>query len=250
MITKRELQTIAKNIGLNLGQTEKNYLHIITLHAISKLAPEKLVFKGGTALMICHSLNRFSEDLDFTVKEKTNIEKILDKIKKFLEEQEIEAEITQTKSTLVSKKYTIRYKGPLYDGSRQTTSKVELDFSLREKIQQKTNMTRIIHKYPDTPTFYIQTMNLEEMFAEKIRTIVTRNKARDLFDTEFLIINNIKPNKKIINKKLEYYNKKFSLKELKEKIEDKRKIWKPELKNLVEHIPDFDKVKKKILKEF
>ena len=249
MITKKELQGFAKNLGFNLGQAEKTYLQIITLHAISKLMPEKLVFKGGTALMICHSLDRFSEDLDFTAKT-DSVEEILTEIKAYLSSQNIFVEEKFLRKTNISRKYLLRYQGPLYDGTSQTTSKIELDISLREKILKEPNTTRIIHQYPDTPTFYLQTMSLEEVFAEKIRAIITRNKARDLFDADFLISKKVSVDIELINQKLSYYKKTFSLKLLEESIDNKSDVWKPELNNLVKIMPDFIAVKNNIMNYF
>jgi len=248
MINKQELHTYAKQLGLNLGQAEKNYLHIKTLHAIARLLPDKLVFKGGTSLMICHSLPRFSEDLDFTATEKIDIQKILTQISEFLKQQNITFETQHIDTTPISESLLIRYQGPLYDGTRQTTSKVELDISTRETIEQKPETTRILHPYKDTPTFYLQTMTTEEILAEKIRAILTRNKARDIYDAEYLIALNTPINKELINKKLSYYKKTFSKKELEQALENKKELWNAELSNLVPIMPEFDTVKTTILK--
>lgn len=248
MILKEELQQHARNLGLNLGEAELNYLHITTLHAISRTFPDSLVFKGGTALMICHNLDRFSEDLDFTATRKKDVKQLIKEIQKKLQEQGIETTIENEETTPISKSFHIRCKGPTYNGTRQTTRKIEIDISYREAVKLQTETTRIIHPYNDTPTFYIQSMQLEEILAEKIRAILTRQKARDVYDTEYLIARNIKPNKQLINEKLKYYNKTYSKKELEEKLEEKRKLWKTELKNLVKHTEAFDKVKENILK--
>lgn len=250
MISKKELHTYANKIHLNLGQTEKNYLHIKTLFAISKLFPDILVFKGGTSLMICNNLDRFSEDLDFTLINKEKLNKIIPDIKKFLENQDINFEIEKEINTDISQSFIIRFNGPLYSGTKQTTSKVEIDILFRESAILKTKTNRIVHPYNDTPLFYLQTMDLSEIFSEKIRAIITRNKARDLFDLNYLIDLNIKPDISLINEKLKYYNKKFSKVDLIESIDKKEKIWIPELSNLVAIIPDFNEIKNKILNLF
>lgn len=239
MINKQELRTYANQQGLNLGQTEKNYLHILTLHAIARILPDKLVFKGGTSLMICHGLPRFSEDLDFTATTTINIQQTIQQIQEFLTQQDITIHTTHQETTPVSESFMIRYQGPLYNGTQQTTSKVEIDISTRETIQQQTTTTRILHPYKDTPTFYLQTMNTQEILAEKIRAILTRNKARDLYDTEYLIAKKTPINKELINKKLSYYNKTYNKQELQQAITNKEKIWEKELKNLIPIVPDF-----------
>lgn len=252
MITKRELQEKARHLNLNLGQTEKNYLQLITLYALAKIAPDQFVFKGGTALMMLHNLDRFSEDLDFTIKESAtfNHEDFFKRLRQQLLYQDVDFEIEKKDVTPVSITFIIRYNGPLFDGTRQTTSKVELDLSERELVMLTTEMKRIVPSYQDVPTFYIQSMSLEEVFAEKIRAILTRNKARDVYDVDFLIAKGVSPRIDIINKKLSYYNKTFSKNDLEQAITIKKNIWSSELKNLLFQIPVFEDVKKKILEQF
>ena len=66
MIKVEELKEIASIKGLDIQLSEKDYLLELLLSILSKEVGRKLIFKGGTALYKMHSLNRFSEDLDFT----------------------------------------------------------------------------------------------------------------------------------------------------------------------------------------
>ena len=77
MITKTELESYAKLRNLiNRGYAEKDYFQNILLFIIFGSYGKEFVFKGGTALSKCLGLPRFSEDLDFTCKEKPNIKNI------------------------------------------------------------------------------------------------------------------------------------------------------------------------------
>ena len=69
MIRKEELVEISSLKGLSVKNTEKDYLIDVCLHMTSRYR-DALVFKGGTALYKFHNLNRFSEDLDFTLNKK------------------------------------------------------------------------------------------------------------------------------------------------------------------------------------
>ena len=80
MITRKELEEIARLKGLSLGNTEKDYLLDIALLSISKNTKNELVFKGGTCLYKFYKLNRFSEDLDFSAVKKTNINLLIKNI--------------------------------------------------------------------------------------------------------------------------------------------------------------------------
>ena len=56
-------------------------LHVDIMRAISRdLGDLPMVLKGGTALLLCYGLNRFSEDLDFDSPRKFNIAGRIDRI--------------------------------------------------------------------------------------------------------------------------------------------------------------------------
>ena len=81
MINIDELKTYKKQSNLNLRQTELNYIHIAILYVISRHYSNKLVFKGGTCLMLAYNLDRFSTDLDFDLLDDSkHIDEELEKI--------------------------------------------------------------------------------------------------------------------------------------------------------------------------
>jgi len=69
MILPEELKKVAKMFSTSIIQQQVHYFQAIVLGAVSNF---NLVFKGGTYLWFCHKLPRFSEDLDFTIKEDIN----------------------------------------------------------------------------------------------------------------------------------------------------------------------------------
>ncbi len=72
---------------------------------------------------------------------------------------------------------------------------------------------------------------------------MTRDRARDLYDLYFLIRKKIDVDVDLIDKKLSYYNRRFSMKEFFESIEKKEKIWNRELRQLISVVPRFQMVK-------
>jgi predicted nucleotidyltransferase component of viral defense system len=94
-------------------------------------------------------------------------------------------------------------------------------------------------------------MNPEEIINEKVMAIMTRNKARDVFDSYFLAKENkLKFNKDIITEKLGYYKILFSMEEFESNIEKKREMWKPELQSIVSiSLPDFTDAKNFIMEQ-
>ncbi|MDD4251020.1 MAG: nucleotidyl transferase AbiEii/AbiGii toxin family protein [Candidatus ainarchaeum sp.] len=241
MITKQQLEIYAKKKNYNLGQAEKDYYQDIILFILYTNFKDKIVFKGGTALTKCFGLDRFSEDLDFNAQD-TDYTKI---INKGLEEFYIDYELIQKKHAN-SIDLTYKIKGPLYNGQKNSICKILIDLSLRETAKE-TQLKKIGWNNEQIPVFDVIVMIEKEILSEKIRAILTRNKARDLYDTNYLITKGVTTTKTRINEKLLQHNKKFDLIEFEKKLDEKEKIWDSELKPIVKSYPKFNIVKKTIL---
>jgi predicted nucleotidyltransferase component of viral defense system len=243
MIDIDQLKEYAKIKRYNLGQAEKDYYQEIILFILYGEISNKLIFKGGTALTKCYGLNRFSEDLDFNVEEEKPFNKI---IKKGMEKFYIEI-IDEEKKHKDSIDITYWIKGPLYNGNKNSLCKISLDFSFREKTNHKITKQLGLH-IEEIPIFNITAMSENEILAEKIRAIITRNKARDAYDTYNLILKGVKTTKEEINNKLKKHNKKISKSELENALNKKEKIWESELKPITQSFLEFNEMKNIILK--
>lgn len=237
---KNELQTYALKLNYNLAQLELDYYqHYILAKLFQKF--NTLYFKGGTCLQKCYGIKRFSEDLDF------NYEDIsMTKIVKVIEEA-FETKITDQYKTSFGESFSIQFKGILFNGSQQSMCKISFDF--RENDTYNKPLKKIIRPiYKDLPQYFLLALEEKEILAEKVRAIITRYKARDVFDLNELLLNGTEIDFELIKKKLKTYNKKFNIKEFEEKLEEKRKIYDEEMKRLTEIYDDFDTCKKRILK--
>lgn len=223
--------------GLNLGQAEKDYYQTIILFSLYGRVTKELVFKGGTALAKCYGLNRFSEDLDFTVSEDRDfISMIVSALKDF----SIDHTVRDIQSEKPHKKYKLKIKGPLYSGSDRTLCSITLDFSFRESVVLEPNIITIGHHLDIIPSFDVYAMAETEIFAEKIRAIYSRKSARDLYDLSFLVKKGVKPDYELINKKLEWVNLKFDRKSFLVSAQSVKNIWQSELRSLVKNVPSFE----------
>src|SRR5689334_16062944 len=77
MIEVREIQQVATDLGLQVQVVEKDYALGWLLAAIYQhpLIKDSWVFKGGTCLKKCYfETYRFSEDLDFTLSDPSQLE--------------------------------------------------------------------------------------------------------------------------------------------------------------------------------
>ena len=248
MIDRHTLEGIARIKGLNLGNAERDYLLDIVLLLISRRTKNELIFKGGTALFKFYGLNRFSEDLDFTLMKELDIEKAFSDITKDTKFFGIDTKIKDKTIALNSIFLTLKTKGPLYNGHERSMSTIRIDINKKITVDRKPETKDYSSLYPDIPTFSVLVMNQEELLAEKLRVLLTREKARDLYDIWFMLKRGVVLDITLLEKKLDYYDKKFSKTELKGAVRNKAKIWEVELRPLVlGELPKFSVVAKECL---
>ena len=243
MIDKEALVSIAKLNNLKPWQQEKHYIQSIVLVALSEYP---LIFKGGTYLWFFHGLERFSEDLDFTASgdlTKNLSEKVSESVRMFGVENNIK--LIEDKDRGMS--FRLSAKGPLNTSSRDLCH-VYIEISKREKIIREPISLKLNFDAYKLPVKIIRGMDMNEIIAEKVRATITRNKARDLFDLYFLIKNkNASFDIELINEKLKYYKIEFSDELFKEKIDEKKEVWAPELEQFVfGELPKYEKIAKAI----
>ncbi len=246
MISKTELQEYARLKNYNLGQAEKDYFQEILLFILYRELGSELVFKGGTALTKCFGFNRFSEDLDFTASKQLPLTQIISEgLKKFyipftIEQNEYEHSI----------QIVCRLQGPLYVNQPNSLCRIEIDCSYREEILRDTVQKTIGLHISEIPTFQVIVMSELEILAEKVRAILTRNKARDVFDMYYLLQKNTFIDVALVNSKLAFYDMSFSFDVFMDAILQKQTIWDSELRYLVKVYPSFSEVRDLVCMSF
>jgi len=251
MIEASELKNAAEIKGLSVKNCEKDYLLELFLYLLYKETGKDLVFKGGTALYKIYSLNRFSEDLDFTLNSnKIKLEELLNKVIRKLRDININAKVKNIDDYKNQKNIKIELRGPLFDGSLGSLSLITINSSLKERTINKPEQKMIFSKYADIISFDVFSMPLDEIFAEKVRAIMTRDKPRDVYDLWFLLKKGVNINLKNINIKLKLYNKKFEERIFFDKIYEKEKMWERDLNGLIiGDLPKF-RIVVKYIKQF
>jgi predicted nucleotidyltransferase component of viral defense system len=248
MISIDEIKRIAWLKGIrSAGNAEKDYLLDIALLSVSRSTKDELVFKGGTCMSKFYKLDRFSEDLDFTLRKELNTDSLLEKICSSLTSFGIESTIKDKRSAYNSVMATIRTKGPLYRNTPMSLSNIGVDINLKSSIDMEPVLSRYSSLYPDIPPFSILIMQELEILAEKMRAAMSRAQARDLYDIWFLLSKGVKLDQALVKRKLEYYGKEWNPKEFIRSLDSQKAAWRTELGPLVEKVPDFRDVRKLIL---
>ncbi|MEA1994528.1 MAG: nucleotidyl transferase AbiEii/AbiGii toxin family protein, partial [Euryarchaeota archaeon] len=200
MITRGQLREIHGS-ELPLHLLEQDYIQSLFLKELYKRV-DSLVFKGGTFLKHAYGLDRFSEDLDFTMyREVDPIENLKDAASK-LRSYGVEAYLDKVDLDDPSFSVRLRYRGPLFDGSKKSTGNIHIEVSKRNDVLLEPEWTRLFFEYPETRVVNVLSLQKEEVLAEKLRALSMREKGRDLYDVWFLLRQDVTANDELFSQKM------------------------------------------------
>lgn len=161
------LRKTAGKLKFSVASLEKDFMLTKILYEISKNElRDKLVFKGGTALnKLYFNHHRLSEDLDFTAVDTNN-----DEIRRLIRNivKEVGMDLKDENITKYSHVAVIRFIGPL-----NHPNSINIDINTNEKLILLPIKKKVRHFY-DLPSFEVQTMELKELIAEKIRSLIQK----------------------------------------------------------------------------
>lgn len=198
MIDKQEILEFASEVGLDANVVEKDYVLGWVLAGISQhpQTAETWLFKGGTCLKKCYfETYRFSEDLDFTLRDGAHIDEaflrstlgeiaqwVYDQSGIELPEDARAIEIYKNPRGKPSAQGRLGYRGPMQ--RKGTVPRIRLDLTDDERVVRDGEQKRVHHPYSDEPEdgVHVFAYCFEEVYAEKLRALAERERPRDLYD--------------------------------------------------------------------
>ena len=219
MIDKQEISELARELSLGLHVVEKDYMLGWLLAGISANLnfSKSWIFKGGTCLKKCYfETYRFSEDLDFTVTDESQLDEqyLLAAFRQM-------AEWIYEQSGIEIPSDKIRFKLSVFDGGRyaegriyyigpllqsRNMARIKFDLTSKEKLVLPPQKRAVHHPYSDCPEEGIHVLSycFEEIFAEKMRALAERERPRDLYDIVHLYRHDeIQPDRGVVLKTLQ-----------------------------------------------
>jgi len=194
LISRADLNERVREWELREDIVEKDYVIGWVLWAIGSdpRLSTTWAFKGGTCLKKCYMETfRFSEDLDFTVLPGGPIEPdevlpvLMEIFPRVLEASGIDLTVREPLIRLrpggQSVEGRIYYRGPR---SAPQEASLKIDLTSAEQVVRPSVLRLISHQYPDLlpEPATIRCYGFEEVFAEKLRAMGERSRARDLYD--------------------------------------------------------------------
>ena len=219
------LMEIGKKKGLiNKEHIEKDYFQDVLLYNLFRKT-NKLVFKGGTALYKIYKMPRFSEDLDFTMLENFGTEQLKQIVEGITKSMKWEIKsVRETKDSLLIK---IGFNGIITEYNT-----LRIDVSIKNKVLEGFEVKNYVPEFIDINPFSLRVLKLEEMVAEKIHSILTREKARDMYDL-FFLLRISRFNKELVDKKLAIFKMNYNFNRFKKTVNNLEILWEKELKPFV-----------------
>ena len=203
MIPQRNLSALSNRLlreggGRRIPESvlERDYCLSWVLIGLSKTQlSEWLAFKGGTALKKVYIPGfRFSEDLDFTLRQEVTwelIEREWSRLARWVRERAgVGADFLDRDANSHANTHTfyIGLRGPI---PRSDPDKLKVDITIRELICEQIDHRPLLseyEEYDDLEEAKVATYRIEDVAAEKLMALVdrARNEPRDLYDLWYL----------------------------------------------------------------
>ncbi|MDD5024611.1 MAG: nucleotidyl transferase AbiEii/AbiGii toxin family protein [Methanoregula sp.] len=253
MIPDREIKEKARESGVPPSTIERDYAqNWLLMH----LSPINMALKGGTGIRkVFIEHYRFSDDLDFTLLEPVDKEtlqaSVRDAAARAREESGIQfEEDVSIIETVSGFRATAKFR--ILHSSTITPINIDLDLTDpdNEQVFLPVHVRPVFHHYSDRLEASVTAYALEEIMAEKIRSLFQRTRPRDLYDLWQLADRvNRDDVKSILLKKCEYKGVVVDLPSLNQKRDQFAAAWNVSLRHQLREIPDFNEAFEKIQNE-
>jgi len=121
--------------------------------------------------------------------------------------------------------------------------KIDVTTPENEVIVLSLERRQLIHPYSDECDALLLVYPLQEIFAEKIRSLFERTRPRDLYDVWYLSrIVELEKAVPVIRRKFEHRGMELRVERFLERKESFRGAWAPSLKNQLKELPSFNQV--------
>ncbi|WP_411344759.1 nucleotidyl transferase AbiEii/AbiGii toxin family protein [Paenibacillus sp. WLX1005] len=170
-----------ENLDLSINPESLEKYKVERIHVIGKILAainsskdaDNFALKGGTGLLFCHGLNRFSEDIDLDAIRPVNLIKLIENT---LKNEGFTCSIRVAKNTETVTRYMINY-GSVSD--QPYPLKIEISY------REKKMLSRGIFK----PIFIkgIRTYSMDHLLNTKFAAFSNREKARDFYDLSWML---------------------------------------------------------------
>jgi len=234
MLSRLQTEKLARREGVPTHVIERDYVqHLLARH----VAEDPLVFKGGTCIRIALGSPRFSEDMDFTARESSDVEAAVLGALKRLRDYGVAASLRRSRAEGGGWNAVVRYEGPLFTGDSRSARSIRLEVSLRPERLDVEEVFVSQARYPDLPQLVLRILRRDHILAEKLRALIIRSKPRDLFDVHFLMSRGVRCPPPLLAEKMRLYGRPFRLSDFDKAVKEAGATWQRDLTGLLGQVP-------------
>jgi predicted nucleotidyltransferase component of viral defense system len=190
----------------------REYLQIIVLSIIDELGFfRNISFVGGTALRIIHHINRYSEDLDFSLvnHDGYDFEKLIAGVLRGLSLRGFDVDVKEKKQKTAVQSTFIKFTGVLYEAelapiySQKLAIKFEVDTN--PPLGYRTEFSSFVQPF----VYGINHFDKPSLMSGKLHAILQRKyeKGRDYYDLLWYLLSGVEPNLDLLNNSLKQTTK-------------------------------------------
>jgi predicted nucleotidyltransferase component of viral defense system len=249
MLTRAQIQRIARRNGIGMQAQERDYIQHLLLWLLY-VRGQSLILKGGTALRTVYGGSRYSEGLDFNGSESllplTDLRQLWQKTVRGLGDFGVVAEIRSEWESKAVYSLDVRFLGPLFDGRDRSEGAVRVGVN-REPEEVDAKRELVTSEYDDVRPFVVTVLTAEQLMAEKIRAVMVRGKPRDLYDLWLMLGLGVRPEHQVIERKLAAYGIDWHLRRLMDSFELVQIGWERDLRHLLPQYVPFETAKQGVI---
>lgn len=252
MIRDDEIKKRARKNGVPASTIERDYTQSWFL---KNFANDDMLLKGGTGIKkVYFDDYRFSDDLDFTLIRSLDKDDLRALTKEAIEKTVNDSGINFREDFKIDEVQN-GCKIEVYFRILRTTGsplkiKIDLTHPDKEKVVLSPENRKIFHSYSDQIDERVKCYPLEEIIAEKIRSLFERTRPRDLYDIWKLFGEVDKETvEDVLNEKCKFKEIERDLEGLQRREEDYQNSWENSLKHQMGEVPEFKDVFDHVLNE-
>ncbi len=180
---KKEIRRKALEKGLSINYIMKDK-EISKIFLILENKINDIFLKGGTGInrVYLEETKRFSEDIDFDVYSKENINKVKEDIYKILKKELKDYDVQ--KPRIMNK--TIRY-DVLYVNEFENKEKIRLEYRIINKKPKNVDLKIINNGFVSYKACLYYIYTIEELIFQKLFALINRIEGKDIYDIYYLL---------------------------------------------------------------
>lgn len=170
-----DFKRLSRDKKIDPMHVAREFVQLEVLRRLSESSLRRILcFKGGTALHLVFNMDRYSEDLDFSLTTPTDPKEILSSVLRILKEEEITDQAIKRKTIL------IEMRQPFVPQNFRVKLEINTDNIVPAEL-------RTLYSEYVPASFTLQIMRTDHLIAQKIRAFLERKKGRDLHDLWFIL---------------------------------------------------------------